>query len=213
FPAFYASLFDRTIERNPGAVVTEYAWQATTCDPCPGPALGYQDFVTLGADVLEQTAAIAAPPAPSPGPSPGGAPVMRRPPPRPMPSMDFVLTRLHARYGKDVKDDLVFKAAAPIVGGREFVVSGTKLEEGAKPSSINNFQGRYAIRHKWTGPVACASPRRGIWGGPPGGGYAAPAPALGLAFAPRGAVKLQTSIKGDVPELGLRGGVLEATKK
>ena len=24
---------------NPGAVVTEYAWQASTCDPCPGPAL------------------------------------------------------------------------------------------------------------------------------------------------------------------------------
>jgi len=39
FPAFYAALFDKTLEKNPGAVVTEYAWQSTTCDPCPGPPL------------------------------------------------------------------------------------------------------------------------------------------------------------------------------
>ncbi|MBX3159224.1 MAG: hypothetical protein KF773_24865, partial [Deltaproteobacteria bacterium] len=203
FGAFYASLFDRTLERNPGAVVTEYAWQATTCDPCPGPQLGYHDFLTLGADVLDQTAAIA-----TPAPAPGRPSMSRR-----MPSMDFVLTRLHARYGKDLKDDLVFKAAAPIVGGREHVVSGTKLEEGAQASSINNFQGRYAIRHKWTGPVKCTSPQRGIWGGPPDGNLPRPTPALGLAFAPRGAVKLATSIKQDVPELGLRRGVLEPIKK
>ena len=30
---------------------------------------------------------------------------------------DFVLTRLHARYGKDIKNDLEFKMAEPIVGG------------------------------------------------------------------------------------------------
>ena len=28
-------LFDRTLEKNPSAVVTEYAWEATSCDPCP----------------------------------------------------------------------------------------------------------------------------------------------------------------------------------
>ncbi|MEZ4403503.1 MAG: hypothetical protein R3B06_26000 [Kofleriaceae bacterium] len=33
---FYAALYDRTVEKNPRAVVTEYAWQATNCDPCPG---------------------------------------------------------------------------------------------------------------------------------------------------------------------------------
>ena len=57
FGAFYAALFDRTLERHPGAVVTEYAWQAETCDPCPGPALNPQDFQTLGADVLDPQAA------------------------------------------------------------------------------------------------------------------------------------------------------------
>jgi hypothetical protein len=128
--------------------------------------------------------------------------------------MDFVLTRLHARYGKDLKDDLVFKAAPPIVGGREFVQAGGKLEEGAQPSSVNNFQGRYAIRHRWTGPIACKDPRRNVWGGPPNGvGIASPQAALNLAFAPRGQVQLATSINGDVPEIGLRKGALEPVKK
>ncbi|HTM22900.1 MAG TPA: DUF2330 domain-containing protein, partial [Kofleriaceae bacterium] len=36
FGEFYAALFDRTLEKNPGAVVTEYAWDAGSCDPCPG---------------------------------------------------------------------------------------------------------------------------------------------------------------------------------
>jgi hypothetical protein len=210
FGSFYAALFDRTVERNPGAVVTEYSWQATTCDPCPGPTLQPNDFMTLGADVLEPGQQIAAPP---PGPA-GGRPM---PPPmrrvNPGWGMDFVLTRLHARYGRDLKDDLVFKAAPPIVGGREFVQSGGKLEEGAKPSSVNNFQGRYAIRHRWTGPIACANPRRGIWGGPPNGMAAGPQAAMGLAFAPRGQVQLATSINGDVPEIGLRKGALEPLKK
>jgi hypothetical protein len=30
FGAFYAALFDQTVEKNPGAVVTEYAWGAAT---------------------------------------------------------------------------------------------------------------------------------------------------------------------------------------
>ena len=38
FGAFYAALFDRTLEKNPGAVVTEYAWQASTLRSVPGAA-------------------------------------------------------------------------------------------------------------------------------------------------------------------------------
>src|SRR5262245_27900146 len=129
FGAFYAALFDRTVERNPGAVVTEYAWQASTCDPCPGPTLTPRDFLTLGADVLEPKQQMATPPSPG-----GQAMPQRRPmPPRWGVGMDFVLTRLHDRYGRDLKDDLVFAAAPPIVGGREFVRDGNKLEEGAQP--------------------------------------------------------------------------------
>jgi hypothetical protein len=50
FPYFYVSLFDRTVKANPKAVVTEYAWQASSCDPCPTSPLSAEDFATLGAD-------------------------------------------------------------------------------------------------------------------------------------------------------------------
>ncbi|MEZ4368279.1 MAG: hypothetical protein R2939_18670 [Kofleriaceae bacterium] len=101
----------------------------------------------------------------------------------------FVLTRLHARYGTELTEDLVAQAAPPIVGGREFVVDGGKLEERSRPASTNNFQARYAIRHAWTGAVACKDPKRGRWGGPPAGveiGDGGPTSAGKTAFAPRG---------------------------
>jgi len=191
FAAFYAALFDATVAKNPGAVVTEYAWQATTCDPCPGPVLDPSDFATLGADVLA---------------GPADKPVAYT-------SEDFVLTRLHARYGKDIKDDLVFAQAPPIVGGRESRRSDGALEEGAHPDTMNNFQGRYAIRHPWTGPIKCDKPHRGEWGGPPreiaeqpGFTPAAIKPALDLAFASRTAVALPQVVARDVPEIDLKAG-------
>ncbi|MGZ6089385.1 MAG: DUF2330 domain-containing protein [Polyangiales bacterium] len=53
FHAFYARLFDATIEKNAGkAVVTEYAWGPQSCDPCPGPTLTDDDIATLGGDVM-----------------------------------------------------------------------------------------------------------------------------------------------------------------
>jgi MYXO-CTERM domain-containing protein len=182
FGAFYAALFDRTLEKHPGAVVTEYAWQAMSCDPCPGPNLDYHDFATLGADVISDQ------------------------------SYDFVMTRLHARYGKaDVPNDLVFKAADPIVGGREQRGPSGALEHGATPAEYNNFQGRYAIRHTWTGPIACASPVRGRWSGePPAGSQLADQgvmAATNLAFAPRGKVALPNLVAQDIPEIDVKQGV------
>jgi hypothetical protein len=184
FGEFYAALFDRTVETNPGAVITEYAWDAMTCDPCPGPNLDYHDFMTLGSDVL---------------PSGGGS--------------TFVLTRLHARYGKaDMKEDLVFRAAEAIVGGREHMGTDGKLEERSRPDSYNNFQGRYAIRHAWTGAIACEAPIRGRWGGPPPGveiadGAGQTKAATNLAFAPRGELELPMVVAEDVPEIGVKQGV------
>ncbi|MCA9618049.1 MAG: DUF2330 domain-containing protein [Myxococcales bacterium] len=174
FGSFYAKLFDRTVERNPKAVVTEYAWDAGTCDPCPSPALDQQEIATLGGDVLQIE-------------NPWG----------------MVLTRLHARYDKgSLGEDLVFKEAPPIAGGREFL-RDTKLETGSVPAPQNNFQGRYAIRHPWTGPIACESPIRGRWGGPPNGD-APVQPATDLAFAPRGGTKLASYVEHDVAEIGLK---------
>ena len=50
FGAFYAALFDRTVAKTPRPVVTEYAWDAGSCDPCPSPPLTVAELVTLGAD-------------------------------------------------------------------------------------------------------------------------------------------------------------------
>jgi hypothetical protein len=184
FGEFYAALFDKTAQRNPGAVITEYSWAATPggmCDPCPPEStlVTPADLALLGGDVV------------------GGA-IARG---------SFVLTRMHARYGKaDMKDDLRFREASPIVGGREFRNANGKLEYGSSSSSVNNFQARYAMRHWWTGPMTCKNPRRGIWGGP--WNYEAQSDdmimARKIAFVPRGKVSLPMLVKRDLPEIGVR---------
>jgi hypothetical protein len=292
FGAFYAALFDRTIEKNPKAVITEYAWGAYNCDPCPGPALTPADVITLGADVLPSTMEMPPMPVvqvemPKELERPAYqlrytvqgavqqcyAPALQRDrklagtleidargqpnsqytlemitkddaafPPRelrecldtrlrevrvgataalrgtlrvklePMPNPSatggFVLTRLHARYGKEaLGEDLIFRQAPAIVGGREMRDAAGKLEHASQSSSHNNFQARYAIRHPWNGPMACAQPRRGVWGGPPAGHQTKGTEAArDLAFAPRGQVRLASLLRQDVPEIGVSSG-------
>ena len=178
FPAFYAALFDRTAALHPGAVITEYVWAAMSCDPCPGPTLTAQELQTLGLDVLPHDQHL---------------------------GDGLTLTRLHARYGKDIKDDLVFKTASAITGGREVETAEGQLERGAQPANVNNFQGRYAIRHPWSGPLTCNAPIRGRWGGPWAGEHSEGIkPAVGLAFAPRGTVQLASALAH--PDSQLAGG-------
>jgi hypothetical protein len=177
FAEFYAALFDETLQQNPGAVVTEYSWDASSCDPCPGPTLQPEDFMTFGADVMQDK-------------NPWG----------------FVLTRVHARYTKDnLGEDLVFKAAPPIYGGRGTPNQKADFDEKGSTSGggVNNFQGRYAILHRWEGKVECKEPQRGIWGGPPNGGQQIQ-PAQDLANAPRGKVQLASLVQQEVPELKLK---------
>jgi hypothetical protein len=185
FGAFYTQLFDRTLEKNPRAIVTEYAWGASSCDPCPGPTADMNDVVSLGGDVLAQPVDY-----------------------HTWWSTPWVVTRLHARYSKEsLGQDIVFAEAPPITGGREVRDSDGALEHGAKelPGGVSNFQARYAIRHPWTGPIACKEPKRGIWGPPPGGVQVPPSAATKIAFAPRGGATLTTLVRSDVPELGMKG--------
>jgi hypothetical protein len=179
FAEFYAALFDKTVEASPGAVITEYAWTAVPnyhCDPCTDADISNPDLMTLGGDIV------------------GGAIAQGR----------FVLTRLHARYGRaDMKDDLRFRVAKPVTGGRE-QWSKNGLEYGATPSPQNYFQARYAIRHAWTGPIRCANPVRGVWGGPPDGNYQPTIAASKVAFAPRGKLEVASVIKRDLWEIGLK---------
>ena len=297
FSSFYVKLLDATIERSPRAIVTEYAWSAQNCDPCPGPVLNAQDLITLGGDVLSKTegtpivriATTKVDPPDAPGDAPfqslvyakhaglrtcydaaltgkkgltgevklhfavdktgavkdlattgseladpaaiacigkvfstGSFPARKGRATVDLrvslvlapaaPPMGMVLTRLHARYGKDsMGEDLVFTKAEPIVGGRETLTQNGELERGAQKSSFNNFQARYAIRHPWKGPIACDNPRRGVWGAPPAG-EATKGPetraARDLAFAPREGIQLASFVKND-PWTGV-GGELAA---
>lgn len=228
FAGFYEEVFKTAIEQEPDAVVTEYAWQAGKCDPCPpGGALRQKDLMNFGGDVVSgtyqayQTSKVvhrdeeiekrasshvgrledrvrqcSRTHSQEVGKnrlvvnlafSPTGyvhqvttsredskigaciAQVLEEirisrtdedavrniyvefiPVSFPMSTpavSQFVVTRFHARYTKDqVGSDLVFRRATPVVGGREFN-TGDGLERGANASSINNFQGRYIIRH------------------------------------------------------------------
>ena len=198
FGEFYAALFDRTVQQNPGAVVTEYSWDAGTCDPCPGPTLDGNDFMTLGQDVMTGNTS-----------DDDERPRGKRGKRSWSGSGGLVLTRLHARYGKDIPNDLVFKAAQPVSGGREQRTGATnELEHGAQPSSYNNFQGRYAVRHEWTGTISCANPVRGRWGGPPAGAQmATPQGATNTAFVARGNIQIPMLIFKDIPEIDVHTGV------
>jgi MYXO-CTERM domain-containing protein len=297
FGSFYAALFDETVKQRPNTVVTEYAWDAGTCDPCPGPTLSPSDIATLGGDVLPANSGA--------GGAVGGTPIVRmesttvtgRLPPEvvqrivrqsfgqfrlcyekglskaptlqgrvavrfvigrdgsvstaaaaggdfpdpevascvtraihqlsfPQPEggivtaivpirftlglatasrgpTGIVLTRLHLRYAKEaLGEDLVFLEVPPITGGREVRGKDGALEKGSVEADVNNFQARYAIRHAWTGAIACEAPRRGIWGGPEG---VEPAPgtkaARDLAFVARD-VSLASFLTGPLPALG-----------
>ncbi len=201
FGRFYASLFDRVLEQHPRSVVTEYAWSAGSCDPCPVEVLSMEELSTLGADVIPTYERALR------GRVPSNLQWQ-------MPS-EFVLTRLHARYdSSSLGEDLVFRAADAIAGGREFVNADGHVEQGVQDASTNNFQARYAIRHEWEGAVECEAPVFGVWGGPPpelqiATNPSSPSVARDLAFVERGA-SLDSFLTEPVAELASKGGeVLE----
>jgi len=167
FGSFYERLFASTARENPGAVVTEYAWGGDTffanlgkCDPCPPGFTPTQplildslDVASLGGDVIDpwQFGDVAAREQLDPN------------------DREFrnwgslLLTRMHARYGKeDVSQDLVFRAASMIKGG----VGGSGGAQAATadtPEPFSTFQGRYIIHNRWSGEIACDDPVRGRW--------------------------------------------------
>ena len=144
FGPFYERMFERAIREAPGAVVTEYAWSSGSCDPCPTPALGPHEIVTLGARPISAHGYSTLP--------------------------DYTLTRLHYRYtAADATTDLVFRHAPSLEGGVGVPDVSGQLERRPRRASsfrASTFQGRYVILHRWEGPVACEAPRRGVWGGP-----------------------------------------------
>ncbi|MFT5357623.1 MAG: MYXO-CTERM domain-containing protein [Polyangiales bacterium] len=195
FGAFYEALFERASEGSSRAVLTEYAWGAGSCDPCPGPVLDEDVIVTLGADVTPTYARSI-----RRGLVPTGF------------TNDFVVTRLHLRYdANSLGDDLIFRTAPPITGGRGTPDGEGNLIPGVESYGNNSFQARYAILHDWEAAVECENPQHGRWGGPPGTeGNAGTYAAAGLAFAapPSSGLSLSAMLDGPLPELGASSDTL-----
>lgn len=143
FGEFYSLLFADTLAKNPGSVVTEYAWGSSSCDPCPGPVLDVADLTTLGADefgVVEEWGPL---------------------------STGWFITRLHARYGTEgLDEDLIFQKAPDISGGNGVPGPGGELDESVQAGNFfgSQFQGRYVMLNPWDGEIACENPNRGLWG-------------------------------------------------
>ena len=169
FGTFYASLFDKVLAKHPKAVITEYAWSAGSCDPCPEPPLNVGDLATLGVDAL-----------------PGYEGATEAPPEI---TSSLVLTRLHARYDSNaLGEDLVFRAAPGISGGNGVPDENGQMQRGAQPSgNWSSFQGRYVMLHPWEGKIECEKPQRGNWGGPINQVAGPALVANNTAFVPRGA--------------------------
>lgn len=192
FGSFYVALFDKAVEQAKNSVVTEYAWTAGSCDPCPGPTLAPTDIATLGGDTLLSPKDTDLPPG---MPAPTG-----------MSPWDATITRLHVRYTKDaLGEDLVFRAAQPLQGGNGWAQGPNKHGATVIPNGQNMFQGRYIVRHRWTGDITCENPVFDRWGGSPRNIEGA----KDLAFAARDGVSLASLIVEDVPSLGLKVGPLK----
>jgi hypothetical protein len=134
FGEFYKAMFARQVdEHDMRAVFLEYAWDMAWCDPCAAEPLSASELRDLGVWWLPADR-----PAPQPRPLPQPRPVRPVVPPTaiapPPAAVDVFVTRLHLRYDRDhFPEDLVFQ------------------ETGDRA----NFQGRYVMRHPWTGSEEC----------------------------------------------------------
>jgi hypothetical protein len=148
FGNFYKAMFDTQEKKNDmRTVFLEYAWNMNACDPCSADPIPQDKLRELGAFWMDDNSGSSPlPPRPMPmNPSQGntsqgnGGPMIAWPvrPIRRFPGMggtNVFITRLHVRYDREhFPEDLMFEET---------------------PNS-ENFQGRYVLRHPWTGESSC----------------------------------------------------------
>ena len=133
FADFYRAMFAEQVrQQDMKAVFEEYAWDMGWCDPCAAEPLSAEELRGLGVFWQDGTD------------TPTGKTTGRaRPPMGRMPPMggaqNVFVTRLHLRYDNaHFPEDLVFQ------------------ETGDR----TNFQGRYVLRHPWTGEAKCEAAKQ-----------------------------------------------------
>lgn len=131
FGEFYRALFDHQVaEHDMRAVFLEYAWDMAWCDPCAAEPLSASELHDLGVWWIDRPTA--------PQPRRGARPPAPTPAPTPAPQ-DVFVTRLHLRYD-----------AARFPEDLQLQETGDR----------GNFQGRYVLRHPWTGSSQCPAAER-----------------------------------------------------
>ncbi|MBD2387875.1 DUF2330 domain-containing protein [Cylindrospermum sp. FACHB-282] len=125
FGEFYKSLFQNSYVKEDRKVgFVEYAWDMSSCDPCSAEPLTPEELKQAGVFWQDNnpTWDSSAPP---------GFP-------RPLPTSNVFITRLHVRYTRDkFPEDPMFQETA----NRE------------------SFQGRYILQHPFTGTLKCQAGR------------------------------------------------------
>ena len=130
FGDFYKAAFSEAYKREDRrAVFTEYFWNMGWCDPCAADPLTRDELRRLGVFWVNDNDQGGGPGKPMPF---RGGPW--RPGPVPGGALPVMVTRLHVRYDAEhFPEDLVFQQTADQA----------------------NFQGRYILRHPWTGRGQC----------------------------------------------------------
>jgi MYXO-CTERM domain-containing protein len=193
---FYAGLHDLYLEKNPGTFLAEYVWHTGGCgQPCAGDALLPHELLSLGGDVFDSKL-----PKEQVEPEPGKPTdeekqafeatlegktakekieakkawleerkllVARR---ALLERHQYVLTRLHYRYGKDElpKDPQFASAGGAIEGG----IALPEGKDGAASTDVrsadkNRFQTRFNSLHPNIVESKCDSPEPYRWGKAP----------------------------------------------
>ncbi len=129
FGKFYKDMFKTQVEKHHGkAVFLEYAWDMNWCDPCAADPLSNNELRELGVFWVQSS------PAQTSQTTRKAAPGTILPRPVPARPQNVFISRLHLRYDRNsFPEDLMFQTTGDNA----------------------NFQGRYVIRHPWTGPAQC----------------------------------------------------------
>ena len=126
FGDFYKAMFSTAVKKEKmKTVMLEYAWDMAWCDPCAADPLSPKDLRKLGVWWLEK------PNKPLPRRGGRAAPQIW---PGPGGAINAYVTRMHVRYdAESFPEDIMLQVT----------------------DDRKNFQGRYVMRHPWTGEASC----------------------------------------------------------